>query len=87
MSPLILQGIDDTVALFFALSSSEIEVLGVTTTFGNVSIEHTTDNALRLLEIAGRTDIKVYKGANHPLASHDFRDAGRVQRTGFRPGA
>jgi inosine-uridine nucleoside N-ribohydrolase len=61
-------GVDDTMAIFFALRSPELELIGLTTIFGNVHTELATTNALRLLEIAGRTDIPVARGADHPLA-------------------
>jgi inosine-uridine nucleoside N-ribohydrolase len=60
-------GVDDTMAIFLALRSPELEVIGLTTIFGNVTTELATTNALRLLEIAGRTDIPVAKGADNAL--------------------
>lgn len=60
-------GIDDTIALFLALRSPELEVVGATTIFGNVPVDVTTQNALRLLEIAGRADIPVAAGAHRAL--------------------
>ena len=56
-------GVDDAMAIFFALCSPELEVVGLTTIFGNVHTELATKNALRLLEIAGRGDIPVAAGA------------------------
>jgi inosine-uridine nucleoside N-ribohydrolase len=61
-------GIDDAMAIFYALESPELDVIGLTTVFGNAHTETTTINALRLLEIADRTDIPVAKGAIRPLA-------------------
>ena len=61
-------GIDDTMAIYFALRSPELEVIGLTTIFGNVHTTLATTNALRLLEIAGRPDIPVAHGADNPLA-------------------
>ena len=61
-------GIDDSMAIFFALKSPELDVIGLTTIFGNVHTDLATTNALRLLEIAGRTDIPVAKGADHAIA-------------------
>ncbi len=62
-------GVDDTMAIFFALCSPELEVVGLTTIFGNVHTELATKNALRLLEIAGRSDIPVAPGASDALTS------------------
>jgi inosine-uridine nucleoside N-ribohydrolase len=60
-------GVDDAMALLFALRSPELEVVGVTTVYGNAQVEQTTLNALRVLEVAGRTDIPVASGAARPL--------------------
>jgi inosine-uridine nucleoside N-ribohydrolase len=60
-------GHDDAIALLLALASPELELLGVTTTYGNQTLEKTTANALRVLELVGRTDIPVAAGAARPL--------------------
>jgi inosine-uridine nucleoside N-ribohydrolase len=69
---------DDGMALILALNSPELDVLGVTTVAGNESMEKATVDALRLLEIAGRADIPVYKGANMPLVNEKSEYATRV---------
>lgn len=60
-------GIDDAMAIFFALRHPALDVIGLTTIFGNVTTELATANALRLLDIAGRPDIPVAPGAADPL--------------------
>ena len=68
--PIILDcdpGHDDAIALLLALASPEVELLGVTTTYGNQTLEKTTANALRVLELVGRTDVAVAAGAERPL--------------------
>ncbi|HXR66923.1 MAG TPA: nucleoside hydrolase [Ktedonobacteraceae bacterium] len=60
-------GIDDALALFLALASPEVQLEAVTTVSGNVSVEHTTRNALALLELAGRTDVPVARGCERAL--------------------
>ena len=67
-------GVDDSLAIFVALNSPEVEVLGLTTIFGNAVTTTCTENALRLLEIAERTDIPVAEGAHIPL-NGNFRGA------------
>ncbi|KAJ4833633.1 putative uridine nucleosidase 2 [Turnera subulata] len=57
-------GIDDAMAIFVALQSPEVEVIGLTTIFGNVYTSLATRNALHLLETAGRTDIPVAEGSH-----------------------
>ena len=83
--PIILDcdpGHDDAIALLLALASPEVEVLGVTTVHGNQTLEKTTANALRVLDLAGRSDVPVAAGADRPLtreltvASHVHGDSG-----------
>ncbi|KAL9339943.1 hypothetical protein Peur_066162 [Populus x canadensis] len=57
-------GIDDAMAIFLALRSPEVEVIGLTTIYGNVYTTLATRNALHLLEFAGRTDIPVAEGSH-----------------------
>jgi inosine-uridine nucleoside N-ribohydrolase len=56
-------GIDDVAAILMGLGSQELRVEALTTIFGNAPVTHSTVNALRLLEAAGRTEIPVYQGA------------------------
>ena len=60
-------GHDDAIALLLALASPEIELVGVTTVHGNQTLEKTTDNALRVLALVGRSDVPVAAGADQPL--------------------
>tara|TARA_B100000579_G_scaffold435211_1_gene457917 strand:+ start:1124 stop:2089 length:966 start_codon:yes stop_codon:yes gene_type:complete len=60
-------GVDDSLAIFVALNSPELDVLGLTTVFGNAITSTCTENALRLLEIAKRTEVPVAEGAHLPL--------------------
>ena len=59
-------GVDDAMALYFALAHPDIEVLGITTTFGNVSVEQAAVNALYLTTLAG-VRIPVTQGVAAPL--------------------
>lgn len=70
-------GIDDAMAIYFALNSPELELIGLTTIFGNGHTDLTTINALRLLEIARRPNIPVAVGAAQPIAS-GFHEPGVV---------
>jgi inosine-uridine nucleoside N-ribohydrolase len=54
-------------AIIVALARSELELLAVTTVAGNAGLEATTRNALRVLTLAGRTDLPVAAGAARPL--------------------
>jgi inosine-uridine nucleoside N-ribohydrolase len=60
-------GVDDALALLFAMRSAELKIEGITPVAGNVPLELTLPNALRMVEIAGRADIPVAVGAKWPL--------------------
>ncbi|BBI36426.1 nucleoside hydrolase [Cohnella abietis] len=61
-------GIDDTMAIAYAAHSPELQLLGLTTLFGNVSVEESTRNSLYVLEMLGREEVEVYAGAGKPFA-------------------
>lgn len=75
-------GQDDAVALLLAAASPELELLGVTTVAGNVPLALTTLNARKVMELAGRRDVPICAGADHPLdlplvtAEHVHGDTG-----------
>ncbi|KAA2259532.1 nucleoside hydrolase [Solihabitans fulvus] len=69
-TPLIIDtdpGVDDAFALALAAASPEVDLLAVTTVFGNVPLSATTVNARRLLALLGREDVPVAAGADRPL--------------------
>ena len=69
-TPIILDcdpGHDDAIAILLAVASPELDLQAVTTVSGNQTLDKTTNNALRVLELAGRTDIPVYAGADAPF--------------------
>jgi pyrimidine-specific ribonucleoside hydrolase len=59
--------VDDALALLLAMRSPELKIEAITPVAGNVPLELTLPNALRMVEIAGRTDIPVAAGAKAPL--------------------
>jgi purine nucleosidase len=61
-------GQDDALALLLALAERErLDVVGITTVAGNVPLDLTTINALRIAELAKRPDVPVFRGASRPL--------------------
>jgi len=61
-------GVDDSIALLFALNRKDVEIVGISTSVGNVTAAQGADNALRLLKLAGREhEIPVCVGAEQPL--------------------
>jgi inosine-uridine nucleoside N-ribohydrolase len=60
-------GHDDAIAILLALASPEVELRGISTVAGNQTLDKTTRNALKVLELADRTDVPVVAGADAPL--------------------
>src|SRR3954466_2541360 len=68
-TPILLDcdpGHDDAIAILLALGSDELELRGLTTVAGNQTLEKTTANAIRVLELAGRGEIPVAEGSPRP---------------------
>jgi purine nucleosidase len=61
-------GVDDAHAILLALAHPDVQVEAITTVNGNVNLDLTTSNALKILDAAGR-DIPVYRGCDRPLIS------------------
>lgn len=60
-------GIDDAMAIAYALAHPEIELMALTTVFGNVSVEQSSRNAQYILDVFGATTVDVAKGAGVPV--------------------
>ena len=68
-TPIIIDtdpGIDDSIAIITLAGSDNVEIKAITTTHGNVGLEGTTENALKLCELLN-LDCPVAKGANKPM--------------------
>ena len=62
-------GIDDALAIAYALGSAdEIDLIGITATYGNVAVPLAARNALAVVHLFGRDDVPVYPGVDHPIA-------------------
>jgi purine nucleosidase len=70
-------GVDDALALLMAFDSPAHEVVGLGIAAGNVGLEHTVRNALKLCEVANRNDVPVFAGCPAPLL-HAAPDAANV---------
>ncbi len=69
--PVILDvdtGIDDAMAIALASRSESCELVAVTTVAGNTTIDHATRNSLDVLDLMGRADVPVHRGASRPLS-------------------
>ncbi|MDC9821730.1 nucleoside hydrolase [Pectobacterium polonicum] len=60
-------GVDDAIAIWLALASPELDVLGITAVAGNVPLEATLANACKVVGLTGRTDVPIFAGASRPL--------------------
>ncbi len=60
-------GCDDAIAMLLAFASPELDVLGITTVMGNTLLPQVTRNALKICELAGRSDMAVYAGCELPM--------------------
>lgn len=60
-------GIDDAMAILLAAQSPELRIEAITVVSGNVLVDQGVENALKLVELAGRTEIPVARGEKYPL--------------------
>lgn len=65
-------GIDDAMALAYALGSPELELIGITGTYGNVTVDQGILNSLAILELFGRQDIPVFAGPAYASTLDEF---------------
>ncbi|NEG96696.1 nucleoside hydrolase [Bifidobacterium sp. SMB2] len=65
-------GIDDTLATAYALGSPEVELIGITGTYGNVLLDQGVRNALAVTDLFGHPEVKVYKGLPHASTRDSF---------------
>ncbi|HJE21488.1 MAG TPA: nucleoside hydrolase [Bifidobacterium pullorum] len=75
MTKLILDldtGVDDALAIAYALGSPEVELIGITGTYGNVLLEQGVRNALAITDLLGHPEVKVYKGIPHSSTTDGF---------------
>lgn len=61
-------GVDDAIAIWLALASPELDVLGLTAVLGNGPVDACAANAIRILDAAGLSGVPVHAGAAQPLA-------------------
>ena len=61
-------GVDDTMAIMYAALHPGIDLIGMTTVWGNVDVPLATRNTLRVLDIVGRNDVPVAQGAAGPIS-------------------
>lgn len=73
-------GVDDAMALAYALGNPNIELIGVTTVYGNVAQQTSVENTLNLLDLLNHKEVPVYAGANKPIGATNVYVADQVVR-------
>lgn len=71
-------GIDDAMALAYAVGCPDIELIGVTGIYGNVSLNTSVQNSINLLQMLNRADIPVFAGAAHAQTEQKVYEASEV---------
>ena len=71
-------GVDDAMAIYYALGRPNITLEACTTVFGNTEVENATRNTLALLDIAGHSDVPVAQGVGRSLLKPFIKTAGHV---------
>lgn len=65
-------GVDDALALAYALATPDSDLIGVVSSFGNTQVTTAGENTLKLLELLGRTDVPVFIGAAYSSTTDSF---------------
>lgn len=65
-------GIDDALAIAYAIGKEEIDLIGITTVFGNVNVYDASKNSLNILKLLDSENIPVYMGAEHSVISSGY---------------
>lgn len=65
-------GVDDALAIAYALGSPELKLIGITGTYGNVLMQTGMDNDLAILDLLGAPDVPVFPGIPHAQEADDF---------------
>jgi purine nucleosidase len=75
-------GIDDAISLAMAVASPDLKILGVTTSYGNVGLDNTTNNALRVLDWLG-SRAPVFRGVDRALLGAPVEASAYHGKTGL----
>lgn len=65
-------GIDDAMAIAYAVGAPDVDLIGVISSYGNVITKKAGDNSLRILELLGATDVPVFLGEPHSSTTEHF---------------
>ncbi|CAH0418880.1 nucleoside hydrolase [Periweissella ghanensis] len=65
-------GIDDALALAYAIADPAVDLIGIISSYGNCLVETSGENSLKLLELLGQTDVPVFLGEGHSSTTDSF---------------
>lgn len=65
-------GVDDALALAYALATPDSDLIGIVSSYGNTLVNTAAENSLSLLEVLGATDVPVFVGESHSSTTEDF---------------
>ena len=65
-------GIDDALAIAYALAAPECDLIGIVGSYGNVLVENGAQNSLNLLEMLGHPEVPVFCGLSHSSTTKSF---------------
>lgn len=65
-------GVDDALAIAYAVAAPEVDLIGIVSSFGNNRMKTCAQNSLKLLQLLGQTDVPVFEGAAHSSTTDHF---------------
>lgn len=65
-------GIDDMLTIAYLCSKKDVDLLGVSTVYGNIDVDQATQNTLSVLDLCDSEDVKVYPGSAHKMGGDAF---------------
>lgn len=73
-------GVDDALAIAHTIGQENVDLIGITTIFGNVTVDFATSNSIGILDLLGKSDIPVYEGCSHPWGSNEYVTSDNLKR-------
>jgi purine nucleosidase len=65
-------GVDDAMAIAYAVAAPNVDLIGIVNSYGNVLVEQAAKNSLQILDLLGASDVPVFVGASHSLETDSF---------------
>lgn len=65
-------GVDDVLAIAYALATPDADLIGIVSSYGNTLVDISAENSLKMLEQFGATDVPVFIGHSHSSDTEDF---------------